>query len=53
MTNDVEIVGLTNQFYYFSIFTYWHPGDNTPWDFHDSPINLDGSRTVVVGVKDT
>lgn len=28
-------------------FTYWHPGDNTPWDFHDSPINLDGSRTVV------
>lgn len=28
-------------------FTYWHPGDNTPWDFHDSPINLDGSRTIV------
>ena len=28
-------------------FTYWHPGNNTPWDFHDSPINLDGSRTVV------
>jgi len=28
-------------------FTYWHPGDNTPWDFHDSPINLDGNRTVV------
>ncbi|MDD3560986.1 MAG: hypothetical protein PHN65_05810 [Petrimonas mucosa] len=28
-------------------FTYWHPGDDTPWDFHDSPINLDGSRTVV------
>jgi len=28
-------------------FTYWHPGDNTPWDFHDSPIKLDGSRSVV------
>jgi len=28
-------------------FTYWHPGDDTPWDFHDSPINLDGSRTIV------
>ena len=28
-------------------FTYWHPGDNTPWDFHDSPITLNGSRTVV------
>ena len=28
-------------------FTYWHPGDDTPWDFHDSPIKLDGSRSVV------
>ena len=28
-------------------FTYWHPGNNTAWDFHDSPINLDGSRTIV------
>ena len=28
-------------------FTYWHPGDNTPWDFHDSPIDLDGARTIV------
>ncbi len=28
-------------------FTYWHPGENTTWDFHDSPIDLDGSRTVV------
>lgn len=28
-------------------FTYWHPGNNTPWDFHDSPIDLDGSRTIV------
>lgn len=28
-------------------FTYWHPGDNTIWDFHDSPINLDGTRSEV------
>lgn len=28
-------------------FTYWHPGDTTIWDFHDSPINLDGTRSVV------
>ncbi len=28
-------------------FTYWHPGEGTAWNFHDSPINLDGTRTVV------
>lgn len=28
-------------------FTYWHPGENPTWDFHDSPIGLDGKRTIV------
>ncbi len=27
-------------------FTYWQPR-STIWDFHDSPINLDGERTIV------
>lgn len=28
-------------------FTYWNPGVNASWDFHDAPIGLDGKRTVV------
>jgi hypothetical protein len=28
-------------------FTYWHPGENTIWNFHESPIDLDGKRTIV------
>lgn len=28
-------------------FTYWNPGINPSWDFHDAPIGLDGRRTDV------
>lgn len=28
-------------------FTYWNPGVNPTWDFHDAPIDLDGKRTDV------
>lgn len=28
-------------------FTYWTPGINPNWDFHDAPIGLDGKRTIV------
>lgn len=28
-------------------FTYWNPGVNPNWDFHDAPIGLNGKRTVV------
>jgi hypothetical protein len=28
-------------------FTYWTPGINSSWDFHDAPIGLDGKRTSV------
>lgn len=28
-------------------FTYWTPGVNASWDFHDAPIGLDGKRTIV------
>ncbi|MBX3255315.1 MAG: hypothetical protein KF862_14335 [Chitinophagaceae bacterium] len=28
-------------------FTYWTPGKNPNWNFHDAPIGLDGKRTGV------
>src|SRR5690606_19727717 len=28
-------------------FTYWTPGINSSWDFHNAPIGLDGKRTEV------
>lgn len=28
-------------------FTYWTPGVNSSWDFHQGPIGLDGKRTEV------
>ena len=28
-------------------FTYWTPGINPHWDFHDAPIGLDGKRTII------
>lgn len=28
-------------------FTYWTPGINANWDFHQAPIGLDGKRTEV------
>jgi hypothetical protein len=34
-------------------FTYWHPGINSTWDFHDSPINLNGKRTIVYNLIKT
>ncbi len=33
-------------------FTYWQPR-STVWDFHDSPINLDGKRTIVYDLVKT
>jgi hypothetical protein len=29
------------------VFTYWNPAENPIWDFHQAPIERDGSRTIV------